>query len=460
VRLATPRFELQTQLYEPRWLLSLSLAALATALVCTPVWPGYMSFDSLFAYREGLMGIDTIVWPPLHAYLFHVSQALGAASWGLFLFQTFSLFLGAMLAINLLTPSRRASVFLCLGFVASFALVPAQMGVLFAQWRDVTTTSFSLLGLALWLLAARYRSNLLLAAGAAAFGAAVALRYNALPLVLPLLALMIAWPRPHARRRQVAVAAGSAVLALGLAWASTHWRLPDLRYMPSEHNLAITQAFDLIGISACADEDDMPLAMTHGVRVSGYQIRKNYDPRHLLISMAAKPGVPRLYEAPPEQIQAAWLSAVQRHPDCYLAHRLAVFVEQVGLARDDLFYPTHGTIDANPFGLSLAHPATSKAVRTYVDAHAGDLWRRPIVLDLLAVLGFVVAAARRGRVRLLDAALLGGAGAYVAALFVAGPAADARYIFPATTFCALLVVLSVGALLEPRRREPGDPDIL
>jgi hypothetical protein len=33
---------------------------------------------------------------------------------------------------------------------------------------------------------------------------------------------------------------------------------------------------------------------------------------------------------------------------------------------------------------------------------------------------------------------------------VAGPAADARYIFPSNTICALVIALSVAALLPKR----------
>lgn len=437
----------------PRWLLSTGLAAAATALVCWPAWPGYMSFDSLLAYEQGLHGVYTMLWPPLHAYLFALSQAAGAQAWGLFLVQTFAIFFGANLSINLFARDARWAAALCLAFMASFVYVPGQMGVLFAHWRDVTTASFALLGLAAWLVAAHYRQLPLLLPAAAAFGAAVALRYNALPLVAFLLASMI-WrpllqPRPSGAAR--AAAAAAVVLSLGLAWASTHWRAPDLLRMPATENLAITQAFDLIGISACADRDLLPPSLNGQAPMSGMQIRQNYDPRHLNLSLAAKPGVRPFGRGKPDEIAQAWPSAVAREPGCYLAHRAAVFVEQMGLGRGEVFYPTHGGIDANPYGLALAHPKAAAWVNAYVARNAPEPWRRPILLYGAALAIGLAAAWRRRDLAGLFLAILAGAFAYVAALFVAAPAADARYIFPSNTLCALLIVLGVGVLAgEPR----------
>ena len=49
-----------------------------------------------------------------------------------------------------------------------------------------------------------------------------------------------------------------------------------------------------------------------------------------------------------------------------MTNRTAVVVEQLGLAPAGVFYPTHGRIDANPYGLHLAHPDASQAVTDYV----------------------------------------------------------------------------------------------
>lgn len=445
---------LAAQLGEPGWLASLLFAAVATVLVCYPAWPGFMSYDSLFAYQQARYGVQTMLWPPLHTYMFQASERLGASTWGVFVFQTATLFASAAVVLHLLVRNRAVAFLLCVGFAALIALSPAVLGPMLAHWRDVPTASFAFLGLALWLLAARYGQPLLLAPAILAFGCAVALRYNAFVLVAFLLALMIWSPllgRPARFARPFVVVC--VVGALGLAWASTQWRLPDLLRMPAPASLGGTQEFDLIGVSACADTNYLPQGIAPP-GTSGYHLRKAYDPRHLHMTLAKRPGVPALVEGEAGgQVQSAWLTVILKEPGCYLSHRTAVFVEQMGMARDGVFYPTHAGIDANSFGLTLAHPDHSaKVVQHILDAQP-SLWTRPFWLYVLALgLGGMAALRERAYAPLL-LAMLAGVFAYPALLFVASPAADARYIFPSNVLGALVALSSLGLLIaRPGRR--------
>lgn len=446
---------LADRLAEPAWIASLVFASVATALVCYPVWPGLMSYDSLFAYEQARYGVQTMLWPPLHTYMFQLSEALGARTWGVFLFQTFVLFASAAVILHLIVRNRILALGLCLGFAALIALSPAVLGPMLVHWRDVPTASFAFLGVAFWLLAARYGQPLLLAPAAAAFGASIALRYNAFALVFFLLALVVWQPlagRPGRFARPFAIVC--LVAALGLAWASTQWRLPDLMKMPAPSNFGGTQEFDLIGISACADKNYIPETVTGGP-ISPYHIRKNYDPRHLHLTLHDKPGVAKIYETDGGgQVQKAWLPAVMAEPGCYLSHRLTVFVEQMGLSDQGLFYPTHVTIDRNAFGLAIAHPRLAQPVLGYVTGRADDLWRRPAWLYVIALaLAGAAMLRQRSHAALLIGLLLGML-AYPALLFIASPAADARYIFPSNVTAALIAMLSLGLLfgVAPGRR--------
>lgn len=406
-----------------------------------------MSYDSLLAWTQAIEGVKTAVWPPLHAYLFAVSRWAHAGPWGLFVAQTFVLFAAANVILSLSARRTWLAAGLMIFFMASFLWVTPQLGVVMTQWRDVTTTSFAVLGVMLWLLAQRGRSVALLVAAALAFGAAAALRYNTLPLIAVFLGLII-WRQKGAGRLAVAAAV---VVSLGLAWASTQWRLPDLKRLPAGHNAMVIEQFDLIGVSACAGQDLLPVQMSGGRPVPAAQIRAGYDPRHLNLSLRQA----RLNKLPPGEatsdlISAAWRGAVASHPLCYLRHRRAVFAEQMGLKRDHLFYPTHGTIDANPYGLSLSHPRAAAWVNGKVAAGALPMPRRAFWLYLLAVpLALVAGWRNRGQAPLL-AALVVGAYAYAGLLFLAGPAADARYIFPSNVFCVLAILVSLAAL-APRR---------
>ena len=54
---------------------------------------------------------------------------------------------------------------------------------------------------------------------------------------------------------------------------------------------------------------------------------------------------------------------------------------------------------------------------------------------------------RRNRALLMAAMLLGVLG-YPGLLFLAAPAADARYIFPSNTFAALMMLIAAGYVAE------------
>ncbi len=437
----------------PMWAASTLQAALATVLICWPAWPGHMGYDPLFAYQESITGISTMTWPPLHAYMFWLSRKVGLGAGGVFATQTFLLFLAAGLSISLLVRSRRLALLAMGLFALAFVAIPPLLGVAMSLWRDVPTATLALGGLALWLLAARRQSLLLLVATAACVGLDVALRYNAFPLFLLTAPLMLWRPwlgRPAGARPRL-VAAAALVVSLGLAWASTHWRLPDLKHVPAAQTTAAIQLFDLLGVTSCSGVNRLPAGVTEGWPITVAQVREAYDPRHLNMAFREIPDQPAILSTDAHGVvHDNWVRMIGEDPGCYLTHRFSVFLEQMGMVRRDVFYPVHGGIDPNPHGLALAHPALSNALTDYVARTSPDPWRRPALLYLLAALAMLLLLARRHPQWLLAVALLGGAFANVALLFLIGPAADARYIFPSNVVCAFLIAWALAAALERR----------
>lgn len=446
----------------PRWTLSAIYAGLMTLAICWTAWPGMMSFDSLYAYEESLRGIETMTWPPMHAYLFWLSRHLGAGVWGVFVLQTFLLFFAAAVVVNLVSRSRGWALAALGAFALAFVYIPELLGSVIVQWRDVTTTSFALAGIAAWLIAARRQSRALLVLAAACLGVAAALRYNAVLLIV-LVAPVMVW-RPFLRAKPVRALQGftaaALVLSLGLAWASTHWRLPDLAALPPGAGFSGTQQFDLIGISACADRNYLPPRITAGWPITPRQLREAYDPRHLQLAYRPIPGAPRILQTDARgQVQKVWPLVVRHEFGCYLAHRTAVFVQQMGLARREVFYPTDAGIIPNPYGLKPAHPQAMARLNGYIQTRAPELWRRPILLYVLALIATAVVWVRRAQARPLFVALLAGALAYPAALFVVGPAADARYIFPSNVLCALIAAAAAALIMSERRAPDTTPSL-
>lgn len=411
-----------------------------------------MSYDPLFAYKESISGIENAVWPPVQAYLCFLSRITTGGPEGYFFGQTYLLFFSAALVCSFFI--RRAVLWTLTIFVffGLFIYFPTMVGTLAVLWKDVTTVSFALLGLALWLVAVRQTSVPWLLASIAVLSLGIAVRYNALPLFVFLLGLIALTPfgaNEMPRARIYAVAA--IILGLALVIASSTWRLPDFKRLPSYRGFAGVQMFDLLGISACAGHSYLPLGMSSGQPVSGEQIRQLYDPRHVELSFQPKPGLPQLIETDAGgEVQKIWRKLLPLEPVCYFTHRMRVFREQMGMAPGEVFYPTHGGIDENPYGIRLAHPDASLRFTRYILEASKSRWRRPILLYVLAVICTLAAFFLRLPGRSVHCALLAGALAYPATLFFVGPAADARYIFPSNVVCALLIVLTTALLIQRR----------
>lgn len=441
----------------PRWVTASVFALAGTGAICWPVWPGQMNYDALYAYGSSIEGIRSMVWPPMHAYLFWLSRTAGVGAGGLLAAQVFLLLFGVAMATGLLLRSRVATWAALGGFALLAVAVAPMTGVMTTHFRDVPTTSFAVLSLAAWLLAARRRSIAWLAAAGLLAGLSISLRYNAAALFVLTAPLMIWRPflraGPPARARLAAALA--LVLGFALAWASVQWRLPDLKRLPAPHTLVTIELFDVLGVSACSGESYLPPSIARGQPISAAQARRIYDPRHLQLAFGSHPGVPQIFATQKlmtaqmrAEIVQAWRAAVSRHPGCYLSHRARVFGWQMGVLGDHVFLPTHRGIDANAFGLTLVRPAAANALDDYVWQASAERWRRPYLLFLGAAVVVAALLARRKPFALLAVALLSGAFANAAALFFIAPAADARYIFASNVLCALLIVCGAAILIE------------
>ncbi len=154
----SPNFRLAEGLCRPRFFLAFCLALMAAVFLCWPTWPGYMSYDPLFAWKESIYGIETSVWPPMQAYLSYLSRTLTGGPGGYFFGQVFILFFSISVTISMYVEKLLAVIALFIINIFIFCFFPTMLGVLGVIWKDVTTASFSLAGLMFWLLAVRFQS--------------------------------------------------------------------------------------------------------------------------------------------------------------------------------------------------------------------------------------------------------------------------------------------------------------
>jgi hypothetical protein len=434
------------------WLALAVLTAAATAALHVVFAPGLMSYDSLVFYEQAVGEIRESTWPPMYAYLIRLVRAFGGGYGALFLLQAAAvLACGGWLAMRLSGggPARRLLA-LDLYFLA-FVAVPPLLGSMIVLWNVVAVAAALLAGLALqWAAATTGRLAFAIAA-AAAYAVCFALRYNAVFLLaLPVLALIL-WPTgPGAGGRARAASLLAVAAFFAAAFASFSHRLPDLQRLPANAGVRTIQTFDLIGVSACAGTSYLTPEMTARGPVTIADLRAHYDPRHLNLSLAPRPGTASLVKPRDgAQVHAAWLTAVRAEPGCYLQHRWAVFAEQMGFAGGELFYPTHGEVHPNRFGYVLQRPELALPVVRWIDRAADHPLLRPGWLYLGAVAAVALLWRRRDPRVLPLAVLTASAFAYAGSHLFITPAADARYIFPSSVLCAVVVAAAIGGRGRP-----------
>jgi hypothetical protein len=434
-------------------LLCLLFAVATTALLAMYIWPGFMSFDSFFAYRQSIEGVQTAVWPPMHDYLFYLSRVLAGGPGGLFVMQCLPLFFFANRIIDSSIASRAAAAVAMAAFVGLFVLFPTLLGTVIVLWKDVAVATFSVAAIALWCSLVQRFSWLRFLGIFVLLTVAISLRYNALPLVLPFMALVAIDPAGDATdRRKRLLAVFGAGMVVAVSYATTLWRLPDFQRLPPVGGMVTTiKLWDIAGVSACARKNLLPDSIDPAPRIVGSAFAQMYDPRHanlMFDSAAWKEHVAGRAQLDPDAVDKRWRQLLLSRTGCYLAARNAVFREQFGLHAHAVHYPTHGGIDENPYGIRLAFPERAAVlIQTIVDASNHPL-RRAYVLHASALVLVVLAGALNRRRFGLPIAMALGVAGFVALLYVVAPAADARYVFPSSVFSALLIVLCAGRIGE------------
>ncbi|RXN86793.1 hypothetical protein C7R54_17885 [Achromobacter aloeverae] len=386
----------------------------------------------------------------MHDYLFYVSRMLSGGPGGLFVVQCFVLFYSASAICGHFARSGPMAAAMGVGLVALFFLFPTLAGTVIVLWKDVVVVSFSLAAIATWLSGVRRFQWWKFFCVFFFLIIAISLRYNALPLVLPFMLLTVINPAGRASdtRKRIGALAG-AMLVLSVSYATTLWRLPDFKRLPPVGNLVgVINLWDLTGVSACENLNLLPEGLESGERIPAADFKRIFDSRHLNITFTNpiwQAHVPR-WGVDASAIQAQWRTVIREHPLCYLKIRNAVFLEQFGLHRHQVFYPTHSGIDGNKFGLQLAYPARTSALVQDIVAWSNSPLRRIYLLHAVALVLAVIAVwINRWRYDLLFALGLGIIG-FVGLLYFAAPAADARYVFPSGVFSALLAILALGRI--------------
>src|SRR3954447_24364589 len=139
----------------------IAVALAVNFFVALAVWPGFMSWDSIFALKQLRTGITESAYPPMVSYMWAIPDLLIPGPGGMLLLQNGVLFVALGMVFYALKLSNSAVVALFFLFVAS----PILIGPMLVVWKDVGMSACLLLSVALSVFyMRRYHSRYLVAA--------------------------------------------------------------------------------------------------------------------------------------------------------------------------------------------------------------------------------------------------------------------------------------------------------
>lgn len=427
----------------PAWLLAAALGVFTTWLF----WPGLMSFDSLYQYRQVLGELPVRNYhPPVMVYAWRGLHAVFGPGGLLLLHQALYWSGIALIATGLTrSPWVRAAIVAVIGMLPPLWIHSA------VAWNDAGVTAAWLFtcGCAIQLAGAGPRWLAAPALLALAYGTWA--KEHALLAALPLfLCLADAWlaPRPgdpRGRFRRVsalAVATFTAVALLGYTLSHA-----GVERMTKWTTVAV---WDLAAVSIAEQRLLLPRsALNHPGETDRQALERlagSFRPEVNGTLVNAADLFPR--NGNEGELRAAWLRLPLDYPLPYLQHRVRVLLGLLGLGRAPINLPYHDRLDANEYGLALRQEGQPvlQAARDAIAAASGTVLFRPwVYLAVLILAGALFVArgnpatfATRFPLYLCASGLL-----YLAPLVIAAPATDLRYTLWMIA-CAAIAVCCAG----------------
>ena len=405
-------------------LLISALTAAAFGLTVGVFYPGVMSEDARYMYRDIAQGFLGDWQSPVMTVLWSIIDPVAPGAGSMFLLAVTVYWLAfGLLAFKLAQRSLRLALALLV-----LALSPPAFLFLSMVWRDVLFAGAWLLAAALCFAFATKedrppRSIQAVALALLAFG--FLLRPNALPAA-PVLAAYIAWPSQFSLKRAIALFVPAAVGLLALLYFVYYVALGAQR----QHIVQTIMVFDLGGISHFARENQFPVSWTDSetalltttcyqpVDWTGYW---NHGPCFFVMRRLEEE---KLFGS--RAMVQAWIRAIVSHPAAYLQHRAAFVRTFLAGAHSTLW--TGDAEDASK-AVFAGNPAVA-ALRAMHDA----LRSTPLFLPgswLLGCMAVTVLAWRRRKTPsgAFAMGVCGSASVYVLSFLAVSVTADFRYVY-------------------------------
>ena len=279
--------------FTPTSLRLAALAALFTLSVCLISWPGFMSFDSMYALRQARTGIETGGYPPMVSYLWWLCERIIPGQGGMFILGNV-LALSGVAALGRALGARELRIFLAMLLLAC---APLTLGPMLVVWKDVAFGGLMAIAYAITLKAIDGKRPGVIAAAVLSLAFASTFRLNGVAAALPALGAL-AWTtcgqppsvadsiasRIDRKRlvRSLVVFVGLVVATVAFVAMTVVWRLPDLKRIGVPTGSVGVQLHDLLGISICAERNLLPPGV-HSGEMTLQRLRQIYRPSTLSV---------------------------------------------------------------------------------------------------------------------------------------------------------------------------------
>ena len=444
----------------------IAMMALACALwLAREFSPGFMSFDTLYQYRQaiGLAALNDahpVIMVMLWRFFSSISNNTGTMLHFHQLLYWFTISLFVLLVARRLR--YRVALLLAIGFCPPLVITSLHI------WKDVEMICALALACATLLGYIRHRHWAWLVVATLSLFYATAVRINgyvpALFLLFFLGYLCFGQLKLSRSKKAALIVIAVAGLSLGFFQAITVLNAKAEK----SHVIGTLLVWDLAEISLAKNKDLIPPYIP---RVSAGPVLE--DLAKVRVREANYPFWSVVWPFPPEEhrrrLMPDWLSVVSANPLEYLKHRAHVLSVLMGIGVAEIYYPYHPGIDGNELGFKFNTISEQKAGSYFrgFELLAKTIFYRPWLYVLLCIAALCIACYRMRRLQgdprenaLAAAVALSGI-ANMASLFFLATAADFRYGIW-TVFSALIAsVIVLAGVLEARResgnREPAQP---
>ncbi|WOZ79007.1 hypothetical protein [Kosakonia sacchari] len=392
--------------------------------------PGFMSFDSIVQYESAYSGVFADNHPAIMSFIWHYLMKLIPGPQSLLCFHLL------LLAVGLFAWQKNISHPVGVFFLVVFFLSPWIINFSGVLWKDVGMAFSLLTGTALLFNNRREKSIAIWAFPFLFY--ALAVRYNSIVAILPLVFLAL---RYHFPAKKIWFSIFLSIFIVAFSYGLSKFITYNVIHAEKRYYETLLMGDDIAEIAAKTDQNLLPAIKNEDLKACSifpilYEralcfIEKGYDPSgSLVVNMQ------------PTEVYSLWKRTVLENPLLYIENRLTAFAYFLRSPSLEPVYSWFPGVMDNNLGITLYHKNWADSLGNYVLTAQKTtvsgffkpyVWLISAIVMLAAAL-LVTDNAFRTQIISLNSSSLG----CFLSLLLAVPSVDFRYIY----WCVIATTVS------------------